>query len=71
MGGDYLGRKRRSPAMGSRYIPAEMAVVERFWHSGRHNPVPLRPAETFPRQSGPCVRAAPKAELERELLVGA
>jgi len=56
--------------MCTRYIPPAMADVERFWHIGRHNPPTLWPPEIFPRQPGPFLRAAPKAELERELLVG-
>ncbi|MBB5204735.1 putative SOS response-associated peptidase YedK [Inhella inkyongensis] len=56
--------------MCTRYIPPDMAALERFWHIGRHNPPALWPAEVFPRQNGPFIRAAQQAELARELLVG-
>jgi len=55
--------------MCTRYIPPEMADVERFWHIGRRQP--WHATLTFPRGQAPFIRAARDAVAPaRELVVG-
>jgi putative SOS response-associated peptidase YedK len=54
--------------MCTRYIPPEVAEMERLWHIGHHNP-PAWPRELFPRAHGPFIRAE-HADSARQLVVG-
>jgi len=53
--------------MCTRYIPPDVAEIERDWHIGARD-VPVWPRELFPSMSGPFIRHRP--EGERELVVG-
>lgn len=69
--GRSAGHRRYSDLMCNRYVPPEVAEVERFWHIGRHNSNPWRGGEVFPRRLGPFIRAAPdKVEPAREMVLG-
>jgi putative SOS response-associated peptidase YedK len=56
--------------MCTRYIPPDVAAMERAWHIGRINPPPWWRSPVFPRMPGPFIRAAPGKDAEHELLVG-
>lgn len=57
--------------MCTRYIPPEVAEIERFWGLPRAHQPDLWPREIFPRAPGPFIRRRRDAVgYERELLVG-
>ncbi|MDM0090329.1 MULTISPECIES: SOS response-associated peptidase family protein [unclassified Variovorax] len=57
--------------MCTRYIPPEMAEIERFWGLPRGHQPDLWPREIFPRAPGPFIRRRRDAVgYERELVVG-
>ncbi|MBB1601910.1 SOS response-associated peptidase [Variovorax sp. UMC13] len=57
--------------MCNRYIPPEVAEIERFWSLPRAHQPDLWPREIFPRAPGPFIRRRRDAVgYERELVVG-
>ena len=57
--------------MCTRYIPPEVAEIERFWSLPRGHQPDLWPREIFPRAPGPFIRRGRDAVgYERELIVG-
>ncbi|BAL23698.1 SOS response-associated peptidase [Azoarcus sp. KH32C] len=54
--------------MCNRYVSADEAAIERFWHIGRHNQ-PRWAADIFPRVPGPFIRSV-RGTSELELVVG-
>ncbi|MBB1603297.1 SOS response-associated peptidase [Variovorax sp. UMC13] len=57
--------------MCTRYIPPEVAEIERFWSLPRGHQPDLWPREMFPRSPGPFIRRRRDATFyERELVVG-
>lgn len=57
--------------MCTRYIPPEMAEMERFWHIGRNESNPWRGGTPlFPRAVGPFIRAGRCSPGQRELVAG-
>lgn len=57
--------------MCNRYIPPEVAEIERFWGLPRAHQPDLWPREVFPRAPGPFIRRRRDAVgYERELVVG-
>lgn len=58
--------------MCTRYIPPEMAEIERWWHIGRDDGNPWRGgSQLFPRAPGPFIRGSRNnATPTRELVIG-
>lgn len=57
--------------MCTRYIPPDVAEIEREWHIGANNQPALWPRQLFPRSPGPFIRRAKDAMgYQRELVVG-
>ena len=57
--------------MCTRYIPPEVAEIEREWHIGARNQPALWPRQLFPRSHGPFIRRAKDAVgYEQEMVIG-
>lgn len=57
--------------MCNRYVPPEVAAIERLWHIGRHNSNPWRGGGVYPRSLGPFIRRdRHDTSYSRELVIG-
>lgn len=67
----YRAQPRYPLRMCNRYVPPEVAAIERLWHIGRHNSNPWRGGGVYPRSLGPFIRRdRHDTSYSRELVIG-